>query len=130
MKLNKLAVKVSAVILTMVFSIALLAGCGSTPKVSKEVNDGCLKFVDIFDAHKKDKYSTATSKELDDYVTFINGHKDKATAEEKEVLDKLGDVMEAYSTDSSEVAKGRKPVLFDQKEKDLKDLLQKYSQNK
>jgi hypothetical protein len=125
MKSNKITSKVVAVLLAIMILPVLLMGCGST-KVSKEVREGTLKYINIFETHKKDNYSEPTKQEMNEYIEFVNSSKAKATPEEKEVLNKLGDVMLAYSTDSSEVSKGGKPILFDEKVKELKTLLEQY----
>ena len=125
MKSNKITSKVVAVLLAIMILPVLLMGCGST-KVSKEVREGTLKYINIFETHKKDNYSEPTKQEMNEYIEFVNSSKAKATPEEKEVLNKLGDVMLAYSTDSSEVSKGGKPILFDEKVKELNTLLEQY----
>lgn len=125
MKSNKIISKVVAVLLAIMILPVLLMGCGST-KVSKEVREGTLKYINIFETHKKDNYSEPTKQEMNEYIEFVNSSKAKATPEEKEVLNKLGDVMLAYSTDSSEVSKGGKPILFDEKVKELNALLEQY----
>ena len=134
MKLSKITLKKIRAAVTVMMVVLLIPvfmiGCSGKKKLSQEVNEGTVKFMNIFDTHKKDNYSEVTSKELDDYVAFVNSHKDKGTAEENEVINKLQDVMTAYSSDSSEVAKKGKPSYLDPKEKELKDLLQKYSDNK
>ena len=125
MKSNKITSKVVAVLLAIMILPVLLMGCGST-KVSKEVREGTQKYINIFETHKKDNYSEPTKQEMNEYIEFVNSSKAKATPEEKEVLNKLGDVMLAYSTDSSEVSKGGKPILFDEKVKELNTLLEQY----
>jgi hypothetical protein len=125
MKSNKITSKVTAILLTIMIVPALLIGCGSS-KVSKEVQEGTLKYINVFETHKKDNYSQPTKQEMDEYVEFVNSSMAKATPEEKEVLNKLGDVMIAFSTDASEVANGEKPILYDEKAKELNTLLEQY----
>lgn len=125
--MKKITSKITVALLVMIIVPAILIGCGNKSKVSKEVNEGCIKFINVFDGHKKDNYSETTKEEMDEYVKFVNEHKKNNTEEEKEILDMLGDVMIAYSTDSSEVSKGEKPILYDAKKKEFMELLNKYS---
>lgn len=126
MKQRKVTSKIIVLMITMMLVPALIAGCAGKSKVRTEVYEGTLKYIGIFEAHKNDNYSETTKEEMDQYIEFINNSKKNSTEEEREILDKLGDVMIAYSTDSSEVAKGEKPILFDEKAKELKTLLEQY----
>lgn len=125
MKFSKVTSRFIATVLTIIIISILLVGCGNS-KVSKEVREGTLKYINIFETHKKDNYSEPTKQEMDEYIEFVNSSMAKASLEEKEILDKLSDIMIAYSTDSSEVAKGEKPILFDEKVKELNKLLEQY----
>lgn len=129
---SKIFKSFTAILLVMVLVPALLIACTSKPKLSKTVLDGTNKWVSVFEKHKSDKYSELTATEMNDYIAFMSTNKDKGTAEETDVVNKLGDVMEAYSMDSSEFSKDPKavPVQFTQKDKILKDLIQKYSTEK
>lgn len=125
--MKKITSKITVALLAMIIVPVILIGCGNKSKVSKEVNEGCIKFINIFDSHKKDNYSYPDKGEMDEYVKFVMEHNKKNTQEEKEILDMLGDVMTAYSTDSSEVSKGKKPILYDSKKKEFMELVNKYS---
>lgn len=126
MKHRNLIVRAITSILTVVLISALFVGCAGKSKVSEEVYEGTQKYIGIFEAHKNDNYSKPTKEEMDQYIEFVNTSKKDATPEEKEILDMLGDVMIAYSTDASEVSKGGEPILFDEKLQELKTLLEQY----
>ncbi|QGU94356.1 hypothetical protein GOM49_03880 [Clostridium bovifaecis] len=126
MKQRKFTSKVIVLMITMMLVPTLIAGCSSKSKIRKEVYEGTLKHIGVFESHKNDNYSEPTKEEMNQYIEFINNSKKNSTEEEREIFDKLGDVMIAYSTDSSEVAKGEKPILFDEKVKELKTLLEQY----
>lgn len=126
MKNKRFASKITIVALAMILVQAILVGCAGKSKVREEIYEGTQKYISVFEAHKNDNYSEPTKEEMDAYIEFVNISKKDATPEEKEVLDILGDVFIAYSTDVSEVAKGEKAILFDEKAKELKALLEEY----
>ncbi|WP_157785666.1 zinc-ribbon domain-containing protein [Clostridium tunisiense] len=91
--------------------------------VSKEVYNGSIQWSNFFVEHKKNNLQKVSQDDMDKFVEFVKKYKNKATTEEREILDKMTEVMYAYGLEFAGYRDGKEKDSFDNNVLELKKLL-------